>query len=186
MMNQGLQGAARGQMPMPVPPDQGGMPPALEQEEMEAAPQGNQLSDEENLDVEIGTGLVMKFLKKPEAQKIVADAMDGQGDPSAKLGVFLSQMIDKVQTKMEQTPVPLSPRIWLSVNGVIDQVMNNIGASEPDLVAGVKDEIMNLLKLQSQSIKPEGGDIRDSRNANTEQMPPQEGPPMPMGPEAMV
>ena len=123
-------------------------------EEQEPMPE-QKLSKEEMLDVEIGVGLVGKFLKEPQAQQIIDEAMNGQGEPGAKLGVFFAQMIDKLQTKMQDTPTPLSPKIWLAQGGVIDQVCQRIGVPE-EIVVATKDEIMNILKLQSQSMNNQG------------------------------
>ena len=171
----GLQGKMRGQ-------EQGMMGAPEEQELEEATPDSerDELPPEENLDVQIGTSIVNKMLQNPEAQSVIQEALNGQGDPAAQLGLFLSQMIDKIQTKMDKTPTPLSPRIWLSQGGVIDNVIAEIS---PELVDPVKDEVMNLLKLQSKTVGGGKGAPMEGEMPPEAGMPPMGGgqPPLPMG-----
>lgn len=110
----------------------------------------NMLNDEEELDVEIGVAILTKLLREPEAQGLFEEALSGAGDPAAKLGVLFSQAIEEVQTRMQDTPIPLSPRIWLSDGGVIDRMLEDVGLP-PQITSGVKDEIANILKLRVQS-----------------------------------
>jgi hypothetical protein len=144
MMNNGggLAKAAQQQQPMPEPRAQ------------------ESLGEEENLDVELAEKLGMKLMKTPEAMKTLQGAVSGQGDPVAKLGVFFSQLIDKIQTKLDDSPTPLSPRIWLSQGGVLDLWMEDLseeGMVPAELAEPVKEEVLNVLKLQEQSVGPGGG-----------------------------
>lgn len=149
MMNQmGLAGMAK---------MKGGAEPPMQEEQQQ---QGDALGDEENLDAEIAENLGMKLMQTPEAQQTLQGAVGEGGDPVAKLGVFFSQLIDKIQTKFDSTDTPLSPRIWLSQGGVLDSWIEDLseaGLLTPDLAEPVKTEVVNVLKLQEQSVGPGGG-----------------------------
>lgn len=148
------------------------------------APEHNQqqnLGDEENTDVQIAEAVGMKIMNTPEGRQTLEGAVGEGGDPVAKLGMFFYQLIDNLQNKFDQTDMPLSPRIWLSNNGVVDSWMEDLaeeGLVPLELVGPVKNEVLELLKLQEQTVgnKGAGGP------------PPQEGPmPQMMGaPEGMA
>lgn len=144
--------------------------------------EGNTLGKEENLDVDIAEGLGMKMLESPEAQQVLGAAMDGSGDPAAKLGTFFAQLIDKIQTKMDTSPIPLSPRIWLSEGGVLDRWVAGLtekGLVPEGIIGPVKDEVMEVLKLQEQSVK-QGGPPNEQAPPPQQQPQPAAPPPQPM------
>lgn len=132
---------------------------AARQEQMpveeEQNPAQERLTEEEDMDVEIAENLGLKFMQTPEAQEALQGAVAEGGDPAAKLGAFFAQLIDKIQTKMDSTDTPLSPRIWLSQNGVFDSWMEDLsemGLVPEELGPAAKTEVLNILKLQDQSV----------------------------------
>lgn len=132
------------------------------QDPMAQEPDGGEemLGQEENLDVEIAESIGMKLMQTPEAQQTLQGAVGEGGDPVAKLGVFFARLIDKIQTKMDETQTPLSPRIWLSNGGVLDSWMEDLsemGVVPMELAPEVKNEVMEVLKLQNQAVGPGGG-----------------------------
>lgn len=150
--------------------------------EMEAPMEQEGLEDEENLDVEIAEGLATVLIDTPQAQEVLAQATQGGGDPAAALGVFFAQLFDKLQTKMDQSPTPLSPRIWLSNNGVLDRLVMSLedkGLAPPGILPAVKEEVVNILKMQNQSVNA-GGPPPTMQDESMGMAPP--SPQQPMGP----
>lgn len=143
-------------------------------------PEREALGEEENVDVEIAEALGSKLMSTPEAQQLLQEASQGQGDPAAKVGVFFAQMIGKLQEKMENTPVPLSPRIWLSQNGVVDRWVEDLsedGLLPEGIGDAVKEEIANILKLQKGAMEGGGQQVPQQEQGPPQ---PQQAPQQPM------
>ena len=143
----GLQGKMREMSPESEPP----VP--------EESPEMESLDEEEEMDVEIAEGMVKLLLDSPEAQEVITQAVNGGGEPAAALGVFFAQLIDKIQTQMDETPTPISPRVWLSQDGVLDRVIGDMeqsGLLPEGILPSIKEEVINILKLQNQSVNEDG------------------------------
>lgn len=113
----GMQQAPQGGPPM------GGMPPeGAPMEGEDRAPLGL----EEELDGDIGFGLLASLIHAQETQPILQDALSTP-NPVPAIAQIVAQSVDKVASKSEEKGMPLSPRIWLSEGGAVDRALNEIG-----------------------------------------------------------
>ncbi len=107
----------------------GGQPPMMAEEEMAMAgaeQAGEALGLEEELDGDIGFGLLASLIYAQETQPILQDALSA-ANPIPAIAQIVAQSVDKVASKSEEKGMPLSPRVWLSEGGAVDRALDEIG-----------------------------------------------------------
>lgn len=140
---------------------QGAPPP---EEEMmlaeEGAPPEEALDQGEELDSDIGFGLLASLIYEDETTKFIADALNKQ-NPVPAIASILASSVDKIAQKSEAKGVPLSPRIWLSKGGAVDRAIDEIAEIAEKLKINFPEqaqsatfgEVIDALKLAGQAEK---------------------------------
>ncbi len=175
--------------------------PSPEEEMMlaeEGAPPEEALDQGEELDSDIGFGLLASLIYDDETTKFIADALNKQ-NPVPAIASILASSVDKIAQKSEAKGVPLSPRIWLSKGGAVDRAIDEIAEMAEALKinfpeqaqSAVFGEVIDALKLAGQAEKrgqqggadmgaPLGGEAPVGAPTQPMAPPPMEGAPMPM------
>lgn len=85
----------------------------------------NQLSDEEELDLEIGVAMAKKLLVEGGGLDVVKNAIGESQDAPAVIGQFFAQLFAQMQESFPQD-MEISPRIYLAKGGVLEQCLDFI------------------------------------------------------------
>lgn len=155
----GLQDAAMmmQQQEQQVADSEGGIP----QEELVAEEQAT--ADEaldvgEELDSDIGAGLLYEFILSNETTDQIENALSAQ-NPVPAIAQIIATGVDKIAQKSEERGMPLSPRIWLSKSGAVDRAIDKIaemadklGVNFPEQAQSAAfGEVVDALKLAGQA-----------------------------------
>lgn len=116
---------------------------------------------EEQLDTQIAAGAAAKMLSTPQAIKIL---QDGFQSPNAvrTVGMFVAQLVERVQDMSEESDIPLNPGVWFMEGGVLDE----IGDELSDIAESVGAE---FTKSTMDEIKAVVMQIGEQRAAQEEQ-----------------
>lgn len=138
----------------------------------------NQLTDEEETDLKIAVNMMEDIIDQGGIE-VIDQALDTSSDPGQVIGQFLLQAGDEIISNMPEQ-VPLSPRIWLSEGGVLEQVSDYL-QEEYDVPREVMDraEIYVASTLQQMS-GAEGQAPQPGQQA--EPLPQETGAPAPQQP----
>lgn len=181
--------------------------PSPEEEAMlaeEGAPPEEPLDPGEELDSDIGFGLLASLIYENETTDILEDALN-KPNPVPAIAQLLASAVDKIAQKSEERGTPLSPRIWLSKGGAVDRAIDEIAEMAEKLKinfpnqaqSAVFGEVIDALKLAGQAEKrgqqggagmgappmgaaPVGAPMAPAGAVPSSGPPPMEGAPMPM------
>lgn len=139
-------------------------------------------SEEEDKDLRIGV-LIGEQLLEQGGLDVIQKAVDSSSDPAQVIGQFFVHMIQHLQEKMPPE-VKLSPRIYLSKNGWLEQMMDYvIEKIELDPKVADRAEVyvattaQQLAKAKPAAPGQEGADPQQPTQPQPEQ---QQAPAMPM------
>lgn len=146
--------------------------PAQDQE----APQQEQLSDEEEKDLQIAV-LLTQRLMADGGYKVIEDAIKTSRDPSQVIGQFMIQLIKKLDESMPNE-AKLSKRIWLCKGGWLEQVMDDL-VDEFGLDYSITDKaevyVADTVKKLAQAGQTNGGAAPQPGAPEQPPMPQQQG-----------
>lgn len=146
-----------------------------------AEPAANQLTDEEEADLEIAVTLA-KHLIDDGGQEIIAEAMNSS-DPGVVVGQFLMQMVMQMNENLPEG-VELSKRIYFAKDGWIEQISDFL-QEEYDLPSQIADRAEMFIGAQAESMAR--GEMEQSaqgappQTAGSAPAAPAGSPPMPGG-----
>lgn len=177
-------------------------PPPPEEEMMlaeEGAPAEEALDSGEELDSDIGFGLLASLLYEDATTDLLEDALSKQ-NPVPAIAQMLASAVDKIAAKSEERGTPLSPRIWLSKGGAVDRAIDEVAEIAQRLKinfpeqaqSAVFGEVIDALKLAGQAEKrgqqggagmgaPPPGAAPPQPPMPSGGPPPMEGAPVPVG-----
>lgn len=143
--------------------------PPLPEEEMMMAEEGAVAGEEaaaadealdvgEELDSDIGFGLLASFIYDDATTQQIQNAFSAQ-NPVPALAQILSAAVDKIAQKSEERGTPLSPRIWLAKGGAVDraidevaEIADKLGINFPEQAQSAAfGEVVDALKLAGQA-----------------------------------
>lgn len=125
------------------------------------AQQKELLTEEEEMDVDIGAGIAAQMIYSKEGQKVVVKSLQS-GDPVPGLAVFYAQLMEMVQTQSQKTDIPLSPRAWLVNGGILEESlddvekvaqMNGVDIDVNSMAAPLRDELVRILGVRSNQLQ---------------------------------
>jgi hypothetical protein len=96
---------------------------SLEKKAAKAPANDSQLSDEEELDLEIVTAMAKKMLVEGGGLDVVKSAVGESEDPSSVIGQFFAQLFAQMQESLPQE-LEISPRVYLAKGGVLEQLLD--------------------------------------------------------------
>lgn len=141
---------------------QQGPPPPAEEAALvaEGAPLEEALDTGEELDSDIGFGLLASLIYEDETTKFLLDALSKQ-NPVPAIASIIASSVDKIAQRSEAKGLPLSPRIWLSKGGVVDraidevaEIANKAKINFPEQAQSAAfGEVIDALKLAGQAEK---------------------------------
>lgn len=132
----------------------------------------DQQQDQFTLDVQIASGLGAKMLSDPESIKVLSNAFTGS-NPAKAIGMFLAQMVERIQERFDDSDTPLDPSIWFAPDGVLDELGDELSDIAEAVGAEFTRQTMDAIKQevmvfgQQRSAQMEGQE--------SEQVPPQRG-----------
>lgn len=134
----------------------------------------NKQASEDQHDLDTAVGLLASLILSPEGEKTIVSALRAK-NPVASLAQFLARGIHTVQSHSMETDIPLNPAIWLSDQGVIDELMSDIAEIAAD--NGIPFKIAEILPALKQKIVEYGSRIDEQEKQNPRQ--PQQPTPAP-------
>lgn len=153
---------------------------ALQAGNMQGAPQGEPLSEGEELDADIASGLISVAIMEKGMQAI--NEAVSQSNPVPILASIISSLVKEIAPRLEESGLQVSPRAYLADGGAVDRVISLIsdmsGGLDETTQNAVFAEVVDQLKI----IAKTGG------QQGQQQMPPGQGPqglPQPQGGEGM-
>lgn len=140
--------------------------------------QGADLSDEEELDLELAVKTAKKLVAEGGGFKVIQDALETSQDPAAVLGPFFAQLFVKMQ---EAFPADLevSPRVYLCKGGVLEQLLDFM-EKQLGLPKEFSDEVWDstLETIKASAQEPPAGEapVEQGAPAPEQAMPAMPGP----------
>ena len=125
-------------------------------------------------DVDTAVGLMASLILSPEGEQAIVSALRAK-NPVASLAQFLARGIHTVQSHSMETDIPLNPAVWLSDQGVIDELMPDIAEIAAD--NGIPFKIADVLPALKQKIAEYGARLAEQNQQNPQQ--PQQQTPAP-------
>ena len=158
---------------------QTGAPP---QQEEAQAPEGNELSREEELDLKLAVKTAQRLMMEGGLKAIETSLNESQ-DPAKVVGQFLSQLILQMH---EQFPkdINVSPRIYLAEGGVLEQLLDFLEVKlklPKEFSDQVFADVVEIFKAgaqgaqQQQPQAPPGPGLQGQAQAGAPVAPPQPG-----------
>lgn len=120
---------------------------------IEPKQQGYQYNDADRADQKIAVGLATTQILSPEGSKIVIKALQSQNPPKM-LAAFLSRVIEMIMTNSMSTDIPMSPVVWLSEGGAIDELGEIIQAVADK--TGIQIDVEQLMPAVKQELQAIG------------------------------
>ncbi len=123
--------------------------------------QGYQPSESDEMDKKIAVGLTAVQMLSPEGSQVIAKAL-ASSNPAKQIALFLGQLIEQVMEMASGTEIPMSPVVWMSDDGVIDElddvfeaIAEKTGAQVDidALIPAIKQELMVLSEAASQQMQ---------------------------------
>jgi len=147
----------------------------------------NQLSEEDEKDIDIAVARAMEFIQSPEGgqdgTEVLVKLLSGK-NPEQQLAMFFTQMIEAVMTDAQDAGLEINPVVWFAEGGAIDEIANELD----DLLQGqfdiigmmdaVKEQIRKMLGERGQQLKAQMEGGQPQEGAPPEQPPMQERPPL--------
>lgn len=113
------------------------------------APQGEQLSPEEEDDLAIAVALAQNMIDDGGIQ-VIQEAMQSSSAPGQVIGDFLMQLAAQMSEGMPQE-ASLSPRVFLAEGGWVEQISDYL-QEQYDIPQNVMDEAEIYIGTQSMSM----------------------------------
>ena len=152
------------------------------------APSQGRLSDEEEMDQEIGTAVLVDTFLGGEGEQGISRALNSP-EPAKALAIQIFSVIEATQTESMDTEMPLSPRMWLAQGGAVDDFMEDLSEFGPrfgadsatieGLAPSVKQELVTMFQARSKDLAGQAAQQGGGGMGG----PPQAGPPAPMPPQ---
>lgn len=145
---------------------QGGVPPTEEPEASMAPPspeEGGQplrdMTEEEELDVKIGTNSIRKILQSEEGKQMIQQLSASHMDTTFGAAMLVMQATNTLLDSMQESGLEITPASLLSPGGIVENVINDIGdILESDGVefgqehrSATMEEVMDMVKSIAQS-----------------------------------
>lgn len=150
-----------------------GSQPQLPAEGGAPAPEGDQGTELEEMDLQIAVALGKRLMKDAGGLKAVEQAIAGSGDPAQAVSKFLVQLITQIKEAVASEGVELSPRIVLANNGWVTQMLDSM-EQELGLPPEFSDEVFNDVIETFKALAASGGQAPQGQPA----APASAGPPM--------
>jgi hypothetical protein len=162
-------------------PQMQGQPPEMEV---------NQLSEEDEKDIDIAVARAMEFIQNPEGGpdgvEVLTKLLSGKS-PEQQLALFFTQMIEAVMMDAQDAGLEINPVVWFAEGGAIDEITNEIDdlmQGQFDIVGmmpAVKEQIRKMLGERGQQLKAQmesGQQGAPQPQQATQGPPPDERPPL--------
>ena len=86
-----------------------------------------QLSKEEQADLKIASSILTQSFLSEEGEASVLEALNTP-EPAKAVAIIIAQLIEMTQTDSADTPIPMSPTVWLMEDGAVDEAEDDIEA----------------------------------------------------------
>lgn len=133
-----------------------GNQPPVSPEQVDA-PEGEQASELEEMDLQIAVALGKRLMKDAGGLQAVGQAIEGSGDPVQAVAKFLVQLITQIKEAVGSEGVELSPRIVLANNGWVTQMLDNLEQElglPPEFSDEVFSDVVETFKALAASPQP--------------------------------
>lgn len=141
----------------------------------EASPNGQQLSDEEEEDLDIAVMLAQNIIDDGGIE-VIKQAMEESNDPGQVIGQFLMQMVSQMSEQLPRD-VQLSPRVFLAEGGWVEQISDYL-QEQYGVDQNTMDRAEMFIAAQADSMA-QGAATQQA--APQQPAMPQQGPAMPQG-----
>jgi len=140
--------------------------------------QGYQPSEADEMDKKIAVGLSAVQMLSPEGSQVIAKNLASK-NPAKQIAIFLGQLIEQVMEASQGTEIPMSPAVWMSEGGVIDELgeilatiaeKSGIQVDIAALIPAIKQELMVLSEAANKQ-------MQQQEQAGPPQGAPPQGPP---------
>lgn len=151
-------------------------------QEEASAPEGNELSREEELDLKLAVKTAEKLMMEGGLEAIETSLKESQ-DPAKVVGQFLSQLILQMHEQFPED-INVSPRIYLAEGGVLEQLLDFLEVKlklPKEFSDQVFADVVEIFKAgaqgsqQPQPAQPGPGLQGQAQQAGAPMAPPQQG-----------
>jgi hypothetical protein len=125
----------------------------------------DRLDEDELLDQEIASAALFEGLLSESGLDAIGKALRSP-EPAKALGVIIYNVIEPAQVASMDSDTPISPRVWLSTGGAVDELMDELadlggmfGMEEDeilDMAGPVKREVAAILQKRGQDLQQQG------------------------------
>ncbi len=139
------------------------MQPEMAEQEapMEGGPQMLSEQDEQDIDIVVAAALEMLEGETdgPPIEEVLGKLLSSSA-PEKQLAMFLTQMIEAVQTTPEIVELGVNPAIWMAEGGVLDELTDDlsdiVGQDITDIVQAAKPIILQNVGKRAEQFAQEG------------------------------
>lgn len=124
----------------------------VEEEQVPAEGGGDQLSEEEELDLKLVVKTAAKLMGEGGGLEKVGQALKQSKDPAAVLGPFFATLFGKLQESIPPD-MEVSPRVYLAQGGVLEQMLDYMEKKlglPPEFSDNVFGSVIETIKAAAQ------------------------------------